>query len=123
VIFSGPDWDADMVAVSPDGSQLAFAASCGNFARATLRVVALSNVADACKAGRALDGVTLLWTRPTWGANGLFAYDDGLGMLDLWTVPETGGKPTNLLTTEKQTATGGRYLGEVAWSPPGTPRP
>jgi Tol biopolymer transport system component len=124
VLFAGAEWDAPMVALSSDGTRMAFGAECPGQLVSALWVVALSDAEKACSAGTAVKGVANLdFTRPAWGANGRFAYVSEVGLLDLWTVPETGGTPTNLMTTEKKAATGGRYVGEVAWSPPGTPRP
>jgi Tol biopolymer transport system component len=122
VLFASGQYDYPMVAISPDGDDLAFGAMCG-FAMSEIRIVPLSRAnEDPCKMGRRLPKA-FNNQRPAWGTNGLLAYAETAGSLDLWTVPAAGGAPTNLMTDALKEELGGRYINEPAWSPPGTVLP
>lgn len=95
--------------------------ACGDKARPAVvgALVPLSRAGDARKVATLLTGAFVDDARPAWGANGLLAYTS-LGSLDVWTVPATGGTPTKVTTDATKATTGGRYISELAWSPPGT---
>ena len=118
-VFSGATFDYPMVALSPDGTQAAFGTACGGFSLGELYIVPIANIGQACTAGTHITGTRLNDARPAWGANGVVAYS-GLGSLDVWTVPAAGGTPVNVMTDAMKVTTGGGYVSELAWSPPGT---
>ena len=99
--------------VSPDGASIAVASDCG------LRVAALSAAATMCTMGTELDTASFDVSRPSWSRAGVLAYASSIYTLS--TVPATGGPPTKLLDTKQ--SLGGVYIGEVAWTPPGTKLP
>lgn len=112
-------------ALSPDGTMLIFSGECDypdpGWSGA-IRIVPLANAADACHTSKILDAYTMDM-RPAWGANGLVAYIDRPGGIDVHIVPAAGGTPRLLMGDAEAKITGGQYLGEVAWSPPGTQLP
>jgi Tol biopolymer transport system component len=119
VLFSySNNGDPTMVALSPDGTQLAFGADCGT-ELPPLRIVSFADVGDTCKKARVLDDASIFWTRPAWGANGLIAYSGGPASLDLYVVAAVGGKPKNLMSDDNKAITKGAYVEEPTWSPPG----
>ena len=107
-----------MVALSPSGNALLLGGGCDG--EGAIDIVPFANAGGFCgtDAGSPIASGAPA-TRPAWGANGLIAYVNE-DMLTIAVVPASGGTPVQVT---ESTATGGGYVGDVAWSPPGTVLP
>jgi hypothetical protein len=107
-------------AFSPDHTQIVVGLFCDQASPDALRVYPYASLPGAtCLSGQVLVNVTEgsapnMANDPSWGPSGLIAYGSGA---DVFTIPASGGTPTNMTAT--LTGEGGAVTAsDPVWAPP-----